>query len=434
LQFRGQLWDFFHRNLFKAVRERYLATEAARSAAHARLAAYFAGQDYFSESLEEQRARACRVPPAPRPANVRKVDELPWQLVQVAKLSGRDDPQSPHWDAVADLFMDLRFLEAKAEAGMVFDLAQELRAAIDLLPDAHLQRRVLLRLEEALRRDIHFIGRQPTTLFQCLWNSRWWRDCAEALLPPEINLLGRLHKACQARPLDWETILRCAGAPPLASVVLPPDLLDTVAEARRRDEARLRLGRALATGDPRRVARAYEPALLDDWPAAAPLARRAQQAVETVRSLDALHAAVRVPGGRELVDLWRRYGPLLAEAPEARVFRDAAEIWRRRIRALDDLRRAVALGTDEEIARAWELLQWSGGHPEAETLRGPFELARRRLDVLARVRKALDRQELDAATALIRGFPTEHIPPELTKRLQRVEQMGSRTTSRKVGA
>jgi hypothetical protein len=44
------------------------------------------------------------------------VDELPWQLLQVAKLTGRDDPHSPHWDAVADLFTDLHFLEAKAEA------------------------------------------------------------------------------------------------------------------------------------------------------------------------------------------------------------------------------------------------------------------------------------------------------------------------------
>jgi hypothetical protein len=116
LQHRGRLWDFFHRNLFKAVRDYYLRAEEDRSAAHARLAAYFKGQDYFLESLEEQRARAKRLPPTPRPANVRKVDELPYQLLQVAKLSGKDDAKSPHWDAVADLFTDLHFLEAKAEA------------------------------------------------------------------------------------------------------------------------------------------------------------------------------------------------------------------------------------------------------------------------------------------------------------------------------
>ncbi len=113
---RGGLLDFYHRNLFKAVQEKHLASGESQSAAHARLAAYFKGQEYFLESLEEQRARAKRLPPTPRPANVRKVDELPWQLLQVAKLSGKDDPNSPHWDAVADLFTDLNFLEAKAEA------------------------------------------------------------------------------------------------------------------------------------------------------------------------------------------------------------------------------------------------------------------------------------------------------------------------------
>jgi len=116
LQHRGRLWDFFHRNLDKAVRARYLKDETTKSDAHARLAEYFKGQEYFMESLEEQRARAKRLPPTPRPANVRKVDELPFQLLQVAKLVGKDDAKSPHWGAIADLFTDLHFLEAKAEA------------------------------------------------------------------------------------------------------------------------------------------------------------------------------------------------------------------------------------------------------------------------------------------------------------------------------
>jgi len=116
LQHRGELLDFFHRNLAKAVRARYLGTEEARAAAHLRLAEYFAGQDYFRESLEEQRARARRLPPTPRPVNIRKVDELPWQRLEVAKLLGKNDPKSEHWDAVADLLTDWQFLEAKAEA------------------------------------------------------------------------------------------------------------------------------------------------------------------------------------------------------------------------------------------------------------------------------------------------------------------------------
>ena len=56
------------------------------------------------------------LPPTPRPANIRKVDELPFHVLEVAKLKGKDDPASPYWDKVADLFTELQFLEAKAEA------------------------------------------------------------------------------------------------------------------------------------------------------------------------------------------------------------------------------------------------------------------------------------------------------------------------------
>ena len=52
----------------------------------------------------------------PRPVNVRKVDELPYHVLRVAKLVSNDDPKSPEWDAVADLLTDRNFLEAKNEA------------------------------------------------------------------------------------------------------------------------------------------------------------------------------------------------------------------------------------------------------------------------------------------------------------------------------
>ena len=47
------------------------------------------------------------------------------------------------------------------------------------MPPDHPKRRILRLLEEAIRRDIHFIDRHPTTLFQCMWNMCWWYDCRE---------------------------------------------------------------------------------------------------------------------------------------------------------------------------------------------------------------------------------------------------------------
>ncbi|MCA9122286.1 MAG: DUF4062 domain-containing protein [Planctomycetaceae bacterium] len=118
LQARGELLDFYHRSFFKAVRTRYLATSEPRSMAHTQLANYFRGQDYFRESLEEQRARAKRLPPTPRPVNIRKVDELPFHVLEIAKLADPESnqPEAPEWDVVADLLTDWQFLEAKAEA------------------------------------------------------------------------------------------------------------------------------------------------------------------------------------------------------------------------------------------------------------------------------------------------------------------------------
>lgn len=165
---RAGLIDFYHRNLFKAVRERYLAAEEQQRQAHGRLAEYFHAQDYWLESLDDQRGRAKTLPPTPRPANVRKVDELPWQLLQAAD-----------WQQSEQLLTDLAFLEAKVEAGMVFDLAADFSAAITSLPADRPLLRILRLLEEALRRDIHFIAGHSTTLFQCMWNTCWWYDCPD---------------------------------------------------------------------------------------------------------------------------------------------------------------------------------------------------------------------------------------------------------------
>jgi len=122
--------NFYHRQVADAVRRRHLAGDALLKA-HLHLAEYFDGLDYWAEPLEEQRARARRLPPTPRPANVRKVVELPHHRIEAAKLGGGDDPNSELWDAVADLLMDWQFLEAKAEADPNFGFEADRRQAAE---------------------------------------------------------------------------------------------------------------------------------------------------------------------------------------------------------------------------------------------------------------------------------------------------------------
>ncbi|MCA9122285.1 MAG: PQQ-binding-like beta-propeller repeat protein [Planctomycetaceae bacterium] len=62
---------------------------------------------------------------------------------------------------------------------MIFDLAKDFADAIDAMPAEHPRRKMLSLLNEAIRRDIHFIDRHPTTMFQCMWNTCWWYDCPQ---------------------------------------------------------------------------------------------------------------------------------------------------------------------------------------------------------------------------------------------------------------
>ncbi|MBN2131666.1 MAG: hypothetical protein JW741_19360 [Sedimentisphaerales bacterium] len=49
---------------------------------------------------------------------------------------------------------------------MLFELAQDFHDAVTAMPREHSKHRMLELLEEAIGRDIHFIDRHPTTLFQ----------------------------------------------------------------------------------------------------------------------------------------------------------------------------------------------------------------------------------------------------------------------------
>ena len=161
LQHRGALVDFFHRNLFKAVRARYLATEHEAALAHRDLAAFFDHQAFVSNGV----------------SNLRKIDELPWQRRQAGQ-----------WDELCRLLTDPDFLETKTEAGRVFELAADFHDALAALPGDHPDARVLRLFDEALRRDLQFIAAHPTTLFQCFWNSCWWydsKDAAAFYAPPD---------------------------------------------------------------------------------------------------------------------------------------------------------------------------------------------------------------------------------------------------------
>lgn len=162
------LLSFYHRQVGEAVARRCLQGDDRRRA-HLMLAEYFDAQEPWLESVDAQRERARRLPPTPRPVNLRRAGELVWQRLEV----GAAEP-------LERLLLDPVLLDSKTEGGLVFELAGELTAACEAIPGSNPTGGVLRLVEEAIRRDIHFLARHPTRLFECLWNSGWWYDCPEA--------------------------------------------------------------------------------------------------------------------------------------------------------------------------------------------------------------------------------------------------------------
>ena len=208
LQRRGELLDFFHRSLYKAAQLRYLNTTEDQRNAHGRLADYFGNQPNALSSNDDPSTRSTIAPGIP---NKRRAGELPWQLLRAKQ-----------HDKLGDLLEDIFFLEAKVRAGWAFELAQDFSEAVHALPFDHPQRRILALLEEALRRDIHFIARHatdcPQALFQCLWNSCWWYDCPDTArhyvvpeggwkaLPPWEEGGPKLHELLERWRHNKETV------------------------------------------------------------------------------------------------------------------------------------------------------------------------------------------------------------------------------------
>ncbi len=92
-------------------------------------------------------------------------------------------------DEMFEVLTDIRFLEAKAKAGQVFELWRTVADTSHLYSEDDPRRRVLHLLAEALGADMHFVASFPAMLFASLWNRAWWYDTPQAALhyedPPE---------------------------------------------------------------------------------------------------------------------------------------------------------------------------------------------------------------------------------------------------------
>ncbi len=105
---RAGLLDFYHRNLFKAVRERYLDTAEGQQAAHRILAEHFRCMSYQDGDR-----------PFWRTDRPRGLSELPYHQAGAG-----------HWDQLEQTLCDFGYIHAKCDAGMTFDLVADYHLAL----------------------------------------------------------------------------------------------------------------------------------------------------------------------------------------------------------------------------------------------------------------------------------------------------------------
>jgi WD40 repeat protein len=157
---RGELLDFYHGQFREAAGAAYLDTPEKQRAAHQSVATC------LQAFADPHRDGQCR------DATPHALSELP-----------HHQTRAEAWPDLIATLENFFFLEAKVSHGMAFDLVEDFTNAVDALPSECVERMRLRLLDEALRRDIHFIARHardyPQGLFQSLWNSCWWYDCPE---------------------------------------------------------------------------------------------------------------------------------------------------------------------------------------------------------------------------------------------------------------
>jgi WD40 repeat protein len=129
----ASLLGFYHRSFLEAITAHCLAARETRQARHQHLADWFGKQAWFLDPATEKTGPAQGA--ITDPPNLRKASELPWHLYRTA---GEFDPeccQEAVWQPLVDILCDIWLVEAKVRSGLLFELQEDYRLALDALPE-----------------------------------------------------------------------------------------------------------------------------------------------------------------------------------------------------------------------------------------------------------------------------------------------------------
>lgn len=262
----------------------------------------------------------------------------------------------------------------------------------------------------------------------------------ESTSPLAKDPFAELRRCCLAPMKDWAQIDFLASEARRAGLILPPELAHYEHEARRRWDCYERVQQAVEKNNLQETIAAYDPKLLDDWPACRELVLRAREARECGRKLKELRALARKGGsGQTLLGLWAQWSPVLAAWPrESEPVRRAVLALQERNRAWNQLNQLLQqpIPSERAIAQAWDQLRIAGGHPEGGKVEERARVAGLRAACLGRLPGAdqPSSEEVDARMlqawdeTLLRDCPEaagqRHRFEQARQRLEEVEALG----------
>lgn len=158
---RSEMLDFYHNQFRAAVHARYIQTSTKQSKFHTTLAEYFYAKGYWQIPQEARVTESTAPPTTPRLANVRTVDELPWQLLQAEK-----------FHLLTAVITSLEFIEAKCTAGMTYDLIADYRTALAANGLEEKHRGVIEEFASFMLEQSYILVSRPDLTFQQAANER----------------------------------------------------------------------------------------------------------------------------------------------------------------------------------------------------------------------------------------------------------------------
>ena len=164
----------------------------------------------------------------------------------------------------------------------------------------------------------------------------------------------------------------------------PADLVAESAKAGESIAARIELERLLQTPNEQQIQAAYNPKLLDDYPAAQPSVQAAKLSVKVQSALNLLEDAKKSHNWRLFVSTWDANSTLLTRRASANAYLIELDLWRERNALCDKVRRLQAMRPINPAAlrQACSLLAEKGGHPEIDAELPGIELLEKRSSAL----------------------------------------------------